>query len=69
MRKAYLHYRRQKKYVIHITALKEALNHGWKLKKVHKIIKFNQIVWWKPYIDMNTKLRIKANNEFEKKFL
>ena len=69
MRKAYLQYRRQKKYVIHIKALKQALNHGLKLKKVHRAIKFNQRAWLKPYIDMNTKLRIKANNEFEKKNL
>ena len=30
------------KYVIHIRALKQALNHGFKLKKVHRVIKFNQ---------------------------
>ena len=29
-------------YVVHIRALKQALNHGLKLKKVHKVIKFNQ---------------------------
>ena len=30
----------KEKYVIHITALKQALNHGLKLKKVERIIKF-----------------------------
>ena len=29
-------------YVIHIRNLKEALIHGLVLKKVHKVIKFNQ---------------------------
>ena len=29
-------------YVVHIRALKRALNHGLILKKVHKVIKFNQ---------------------------
>ena len=29
-------------YIIHITHLKQALNYGWVLKKVHRIIKFNQ---------------------------
>ena len=46
----------KKKYVVHIKSLKQALNHGLKLKKVHKIIEFNQEVWPKPYIDMNTEL-------------
>ena len=47
-------------YVIHIRNLKQALNHGLVLKKVHKVIKFNQNAWLKPYIDMNTDLRKKA---------
>ena len=55
-------------YVVHIRALKQALNHGLILKKVHKVIQFNQKAWLKPYIDMNTKLRKEAKNEFEKDF-
>ena len=31
-------------------------------------MKFNQKAWRKPYIDMNTKLRQKAKNYFEKDF-
>ena len=42
------------KYVVHIKSLKQALNHGLKLKKVHRIIDFNKKAWLKPYIDMNT---------------
>ena len=30
------------KYVVHIKSLKQALNHGLKLKKIHRIIEFNQ---------------------------
>ena len=56
----------KKKYVTHINSLRQALNHGLKLKKIHRIIEFNQEVWLKPYIDMNTELRKDANNYFEK---
>ena len=58
----------KEKYVIHIRALKEALNHGLILKEVHRVIQFNQKAWLKPYIDMNTKLRKEAKNEYEKDF-
>ena len=53
----------KKKYVIHIRVLKQALNHGLTLKKVHRIIQFKKKAWLKIYIDMNTELR---KNEFEK---
>ena len=59
----------KEKYVVHIRALKQALNHGLILKKVHRVIKFNQRAWLKPYIDMNTKYRIEAKNKFEKNFI
>ena len=55
--------------VVHIRSLKQALNHGLILKKVHRVIKFYQEAWLKPYIDMNTELRKKAKNDFEKDFL
>ena len=51
---------------MHIKLLKQALNHGLKLKKIHRIIEFNQEAWLKPYIDMNTELRKLAKNDFEK---
>ena len=60
--------RDKKKYVVHISILKRALNHGLKLKKVHRVIEFNQEAWLKKYIDMNTELRKKASNDFEKDF-
>ena len=40
------------KYVVHIRALKQALNHGLILKRVHRVIQFNQKAWLKPYIEI-----------------
>ena len=58
----------KKKYVVNISTLKQALDHGLILTKVHRVIEFNQSNQLKPYIDKNTELRAKAKNEFEKKF-
>ena len=58
----------KKTYVVHIRSIKQALNHGLILKKVHKVTQFYQKAGHKPYIDMNTELRKKAKNDFEKDF-
>ena len=55
-------------YVRHTRNLKQVLNHGLILNKVHTIIKFNQKDWLKSYIHMNSELRQKAENNFEKDF-
>ena len=54
--------------VVHIKALKQALNHGLILKKVHRVIQFNQEAWLKEYINDNIIERKKAKNDFEKDF-
>ena len=55
-------------YVIHIGNLKQASNSRSVLKKIQKVIKFDQSAWLKPNLDMNSNLRKKAKNDFEKFF-
>ena len=56
----------KKKYVLHISTLKFYLQHGLKLKKVHRAISFKQSHFLKPYIDFNTEKRKQSKNDFEK---
>ena len=58
----------EKSYVVHIRPLKQTLNRGVILKKVHRVIQYNQEAWLTPYIDMNTELRKQSKNDFEKDF-
>ena len=61
-----LYYKR--KYVIHIRALQQALDHGLVLERIHRTIEFRQSLWMKEYIAFNTKLRPTAKNDFKKDF-
>lgn len=61
----------KKDYVIDYRILKLYLDLGMKLTKIHKVLKYKQEPWLKPYIDFNTSQRIKASkakNNFEKDF-
>ena len=58
--------RDKKKYVLHYKNLIQCLKLGMKLKRIYRGIKFVESEWMKPYIDMNTKLRAEAKNNFEK---
>ena len=58
----------KRKYIVHIKALKQAIDHGLLLKKIHRCIRFRQSPWMKEYIDFNTRLRTAARNDFEKDF-
>ena len=42
------------------------MNHGLKVKKVHRVTELNQEVWLKPYVDANKELRTKSKNDFKK---
>ena len=61
-----LYYKR--KYVIHVKALAQALEHGLVIEKIYRAIEFKQSAWMKEYIDFNTRLRTAAKNDFEKDF-
>ena len=55
----------KRKYICHYRNLKFYLRHGMKLKKIHRILQFNQSDWAKSYIDLNTKIRQEADNKFD----
>lgn len=58
----------KKNYIIHYKLLKLYMDLGLKLTKIHKIIKFSQKPWLKPYIEYNTQKRKEAKNAFEKDY-
>ena len=60
--------RGKKEYVLHYCNLQLYLDLGLKIKKVHRVLKFDQYYWLKQYIDFNTEKWKPAKNSFEKDF-
>ena len=56
------------KYVLQHRSLKQYLEMGMILTKIHRGISFDKDAWLKSYIELNTKLRTEAPSEFEKDF-
>ena len=55
-------------YVLNYRYLKLALSLGVKLEKVNRVLQYTQSDFLKQYIMLNTSLRTKAKNDFEKDF-
>ena len=53
-------------YVVHYRNLQQCLELGMKLKKIHRILKFEQKDWMKPYIDFNAERRKEPTDESDK---
>ena len=60
--------RNKEQSVLHYRNLQLYLDHGLKLKGVHKVLEFDQSTWLKKYIDFNTEKRKDAKNSFKKDF-
>ena len=45
--------------------IKTSIKSWIKVKKIHRVIEFNQKAWLKPYVDIDTELRKLARNDFE----
>ena len=54
--------------MVHHETLKQYLELGMKLTKIHRGIKFEEKDFMKSYIDLNMKLRTKGTTDFEKDF-
>ncbi|XP_039278588.1 uncharacterized protein LOC120350181 [Nilaparvata lugens] len=60
------HVNSRKQYIVHYIALKQAVEHGLIVEKIHRALRFKQSCWLQPYIEHNTRLRTCSKNAFEK---
>ena len=58
----------KEKYVVHYSNLQVYLRQGMRLKKVHRVIEFDQEPWMEPHIRMSTEFRKQAKSNFETDF-
>lgn len=67
-RKLTPHFNEHKNYIVHAANLKYYLEMGLVLKKVHRVVYYEQSAWLKPWIEFNTARRAKAKSDFEKNY-
>ncbi|KAM0726697.1 hypothetical protein ACS0PU_007881 [Formica fusca] len=56
----------KKRYVIHYRNLQQCTRHGLRVAKIHRVLQFAQSAWLRDYIELNTRFRTRATNDFEK---
>ena len=59
---------RQKQLCCSYKFIETSIRSWTNIKKVHKVIQFNQEAWLGTYIVMNTEFRKQAKNDFKKDF-
>lgn len=61
-------FRRKERYVVHARMLRLYMKLGLIVTKIYRVLEFKESCWLKKYIDFNTSMRAKAENDFDKNF-
>ncbi|XP_011268311.3 uncharacterized protein LOC112638216 [Camponotus floridanus] len=56
----------KRRYVTHYRNLQQCVRHGLRLTRIHHALRFSQSPWLRGYVELNTRLRTNASNDFEK---